>query len=92
MYNFFRINCINKESLKKIVATLLSLLVVFSGMTFYNSALNSFAKSKSKSESRKSNLEIQGERVHSYFDDLHAYAVGNPETGEIYFANKLLSP
>lgn len=88
MYNFFRINCINKESLKKIVATLLSLLVVFSGMTFYNSALNSFAKSKSKSESRKSNLEIQGERVHSYFDDLHAYAVGNPETGEIYFANK----
>lgn len=88
MYNFFRINCINKESLKKIAATLLSLLVVFSGMTFYNSALNSFAKSKSKSESRKSNLEIQGERVHSYFDDLHAYAVGNPETGEIYFANK----
>lgn len=88
MYNFFRINCINKESLKKIAATLLSLLVVFSGMTFYNSALNSFAKSKSKSESRKSNLEIQRERVHSYFDDLHAYAVGNPETGEIYFANK----
>lgn len=88
MYIFFRINCINKESLKKIAATLLSLLVVFSGMTFYNSALNSFAKSKSKSESRKSNLEIQRERVHSYFDDLHAYAVGNPETGEIYFANK----
>lgn len=88
MYNFFRINCINKESLKKIAATLLSLLVVFSGMIFYNSALNSFAKSKSKSESRKSNLEIQRERVHSYFDDLHAYAVGNPETGEIYFANK----
>lgn len=87
MYSLFKINCLNKERIKKIAAILLSLLVAFSGLTFYNSAVNAFAQSKSKSESRKSKLEIQREQVYDYFDDLHAYAVGNPDTGEIYFAN-----
>lgn len=87
MYSLFNINYLNKERVKKIAAILLSLLIVFSGLTFYNSTTNAYAQSKSNSESRKSNLEIQREKVNDYFDDLNSFAVGNPNTGEIYFAN-----
>lgn len=88
MYSFLRVNYVNKESLKKTTIILIAFLVVFSGLIFFNEDANGYAKSKSKDKSNKSKIEVQREEIHDYFDDLHGFAVGNPETGEIYFADK----
>ena len=90
MYSFLRSSCIKIESLKKtivkVTVILISCLIVFSGLKFLNVDANVYAKSKDEPQS--SELEDKRKELKDYFGDVHGFAVGNPETGEIYFADK----
>ena len=90
MYSFLRLSCIKIESTKKTIikmtVILISCLIVFSGFKIFNP--DAYVYAKSKDESQDSKLEAQRKELKDYFGDLHGFAVGNPETGEIYFADK----